>query len=86
MHTELCDKCIPSTDISSKIVVEFTDDLDVVTGHHHLALDISGTLRPFQANGGISSPHEQLRLVVDCERRVSSTLILGQNLLTSAMS
>ena len=70
----------PCSDLSSGLVDEIANHLDVVTGHDHLLSSVWSTLWPVEANSDIGRAQEELRAVVVHERCVSTTLLLSEDL------
>lgn len=67
-------------DLGGDVVYKFANHFDIIAGHNHLVRSIRGTLWPVKASGNIGGTDEELRAVVGHERRVTTTLVLRQDL------
>jgi len=70
----------PRSDLSSSLVDEIANHLDVVARHNHLLSSVSSTFWPVKADGDIGCAQEELRTIIVHERGVSAALFLCENL------
>lgn len=61
-----------------------TNHLNIVTRHDELLMSALGTLRESEGTSYVGSTDEELRSVVSHERGVTTTFLLGKDLMKSA--
>lgn len=72
-------KSEPRPDLERNVVHELANDLDVVSGHDHLLVNVLGPLGEGESDRDIGRADEELGTVVVHEGRVPPALLLGED-------